>query len=191
MELKQVKREILYTGRSFDLIVDEVEYPSGRRSVREIARHPGGAVIVPLFGDGNVMLIRQLRYPLGRHIFELPAGKLNVGEEPVVAAARELEEETGWTAARLEKLVSIYTTPGFCDEILHLFLATDLRGSDHGHRREEGEFSMTTHRMPLQEAIEMISGGEIQDGKTIVGLLLTERLLRDEGIRLGTSGSSR
>ena len=154
MELKQVKREILYTGRSFDLIVDEVEYPSGRRSVREIARHPGGAVIVPLFGDGNVMLIRQLRYPLGRHIFELPAGKLNVGEEPVVAAARELEEETGWTAARLEKLVSIY-------------------------------------RMPLQEAIGMISGGEIQDGKTIVGLLLTERLLRDGGIRLGTSGSSR
>ena len=177
MELKQVKREVLYTGRSFDLIVDDVEYPSGRRSVREIARHPGGAVVVPLFRNDDVLLIRQLRYPIDRHIFELPAGKLNAGEDPVMAAARELEEETGWTATGMEKLVSIYTTPGFCDEILHIYLATDLRESEHGHRREEGEFSITTHRLPLQEAIRMISAGEIQDGKTIVGLLWTERML--------------
>jgi len=178
MDLKQLKRETVYRGRVFDLIVDQVEYPSGNTSVREIAHHPGGAVAVPVFEDGCVLLVRQLRYPLGRHIFELPAGKLSSGEDPLIAAGRELEEETGWVAGVLEPLVSIYTTPGFCDEVLHIFLATKLQASSSGHKREEGEFSMTLHRVPLGEAIEMIETGEIQDSKTIIGLLLVERRTR-------------
>jgi len=185
MELKQVKRQVLYTGRTFDLIVDDVEYPSGGRSIREIAHHPGGSVIVPLFDDRSVMLIRQLRYPLGAYIFELPAGKLNPGEDPDTAARRELEEETGWKGRKMEKLVSMYTTPGFCDEVLHIYLATDLQESEHGHRREEGEFTMTVHRMILEHAIGMIASGEIRDGKTIVGLLLVERMLRSTPTDMG------
>ncbi len=174
IELKQIRRDVLYRGRIFDLFVDQVEYPSGNRSVREIAHHPGGAVTVPLLDDGRVILVRQLRYPLGRHILELPAGKLNPGEDPAIAAARELEEETGWVAGRLQKLTSIYTTPGFCDEELHLYLATGLTPSPDGHRREEGEFTMTVEMIPLAEALAMVGRGELKDGKTIVGLLLAE-----------------
>ncbi|MBI4536319.1 MAG: NUDIX hydrolase [Ignavibacteriae bacterium] len=175
MELKRLKRDVLYTGRIFDLIVDEVEYPSGNKSVREIAHHPGGAAVVPLLDNGNVLLVKQLRYPFGKHILEVPAGKLSPREDPKVAAARELEEETGWIAGHLEKLASIYTTPGFCDEELHIYLATQLRKSDGGHRREEGEFTMSVHEIPLKEALTMVAKGEIQDSKTIVGLLLAER----------------
>jgi ADP-ribose pyrophosphatase len=177
MELKQVKRQVLYTGRTFDLIVDEVEYPSGNTSVREIAHHPGGAVVVPLLEDGRVILVKQLRYPFGKHILELPAGKLHTGEDPKHAAQRELEEETGWSAGSMEMLTSIYTTPGFCDEELHIYLARELRESAQGHRREEGEFTMSLHVLPLHDVIGMIDAGEIHDAKTIVGILLTERKL--------------
>ena len=178
MELKQLDRKVLYSGKVFDLIVDQVEYPSGNKGIREIAHHPGGAVTVPILDDGRVLLVRQLRYPFGKHIFELPAGKLGPEEDPQVAAARELEEETGYSAGSFEHLSSIYTTPGFCDEELHIFLATGLHQSPHGHRREEGEFSMTIQPMLLQEAITMIEAGEIKDAKAIIGLLLIERRMR-------------
>jgi len=177
-ELKKIKRETLYSGRIFDVIVDQVEYPSGNRSVREIAHHPGGAVAVPIMDDGSVLLIAQFRYPLGQRIYELPAGKLGPGEDPMVAARRELEEETGWVAGEMELLSSTYTTPGFCDEILHIFLATRLRESSTGHRREEGELTMTLHRVMMSDAIGMIDSGEIQDAKTIIGLLMVERRRR-------------
>ncbi len=178
MELKLLERKLLYSGKVFDLLVDQVEYPSGKRGVREIAHHPGGAVTVPLFEDGKVLLVKQLRYPLGKHIYELPAGKLGPGEDPGVAAARELEEETGYIAGSLERLVSIYTTPGFCDEELHIFLATHLHESPSGHKREEGEFSMTIERMLLGDALSLVETGEIKDGKTIVGLLWMDRRVK-------------
>jgi len=181
MDLKQLRREVLYRGRTFDLIVDHVQYPSGNTGIREIVHHPGGAVTVPLLDDGRVMLVRQLRYPLGNQIMELPAGKLSPGEDPAVCAARELTEETGWIAGGLDRLTSIYTTPGFCDEVLHIFLARNLRESPDGHKREEGEYSMTVVLVPLVEAVAMIHRGEIRDAKSIVGLLLAERRLGGVG----------
>jgi ADP-ribose pyrophosphatase len=162
----------------FDLIVDQIEYPSGNRGVREVAHHPGGAVAVPVFPDGAVLLVRQYRYPFGIYTLEVPAGKLNLGENPEPAALRELEEETGYLAGKLEKLTAIYTTPGFCDEVLHIYLATDLKPSPAGHHREEGEQTMTLHIIPLDEAIAMVEKGEINDSKTIVGLLMAEKKLR-------------
>ncbi len=176
--LLQLKREVLYHGRVFDLIVDQVQYPSGNKSVREIAHHPGGAVCVPMIGNDHLLMIKQLRYPFGRHLLELPAGKLDPGEDPMHAAARELEEETGWIAGSMEKLTSIYTTPGFCDEELHIYLATNLTQSPHGPKREEGEFSMTVHQFPLADAVRMVIDGEIKDSKTIAGILLAERKLK-------------
>jgi len=174
-ELKLLSREVLYTGRVIDLLVDRVEYPSGRTGVREIARHPGGAVAVPLLDDGRVILVSQLRYPLGRRVTELPAGKLAPGEDPMSAAARELAEETGYSAASLEHLATVYTTPGFCDEQLHIYLARGLSLIPGGVRREEGELSMTVEEIPLDEAVARAVRGEFPDAKTIIGLLLAEK----------------
>jgi ADP-ribose pyrophosphatase len=181
MELKRLTREVRYRGRVIDLIVDEVEYPSGATSVREIAHHPGGSAIVPLFDDGRVMLISQLRYPFGKHIYEIPAGKLSEGEHPETAAGRELEEETGWRAGSLHHLTSVYTTPGFCDEVIHIFLGMQLTEMDGGPRREEGELTMMVSVFPLSTALAMIRKGDIHDAKTIIGLLLAERLSSFKG----------
>ncbi len=177
MELKRISRAMPYRGKVFDLIVDEVEYPSGATGIREIAHHPGGAAVVPITDGNDVVLIEQLRYPFANRLLELPAGKLAPGEDPAVAGARELQEETGLVAARLEKLLSIYTTPGFCDEVIHLFLATGLSISSRGTAREEGESSMTVHRFPLEKALAMIGTGEIRDAKTIIGLTAAQQQL--------------
>jgi ADP-ribose pyrophosphatase len=174
-DVQRLSRTLVYHGRIIDLLVDDVATPSGTRTVREIVHHPGGAVAVPLFDDGRVILVQQLRYPLGARILELPAGKLALGENPRDAAARELEEETGWTAGRWEPLTSIYTSPGFCDEVLHLFVARDLTPVPGGPRRDEGELTMAVRIVPLAEACAMVRRGEIRDAKTIIGLLLTER----------------
>jgi ADP-ribose pyrophosphatase len=171
----------LFEGRVFNVIVDDVEYPSGNRSVREVAEHIGGAVVLAVFPDESVILIRQHRYPLGQFIVELPAGKLNVGEDPLHCAQRELDEETGYSAKTWTKLSAIYTTPGFCNEVLHIYMARDLQESPGGRKLEEGELTMTMETVPIGEAIEMIARQEIRDGKTICGLLLGERLLHKDG----------
>lgn len=179
MNFHVLSHEVLYRGKVFDLEVDHIEYDSGAKGVRETARHPGGAVAVPLFPDATVLMVRQFRYPVQRFTLELPAGKLNPGEDPANAAVRELEEETGWMANHLEKLTALLTTPGFCNEVLHIFLATDLAESPHGTRREEGERDMTLERIPLVEAIARVERQEIVDSKTIAGLFLAERRVRN------------
>jgi ADP-ribose pyrophosphatase len=166
------KSELLHHGVVFDLVVDHIEYPSGNASVREIAKHPGGAVVAPVFGNGDVLMIKQFRYPIQQIIYELAAGKLNPGEDPEQCARRELEEETGYTADRYEKLTAFYTTPGFCTEKLHIYLATGLSKAAGGQKLEEGEASISTVTIPLERALDMITSEEIVDGKTIVGLYM-------------------
>ncbi len=180
MQLKLLKRNRVYEGRVFNVVVDDVEYPSGNRSIREVAEHAGGAVIAAVHNDGNIVLIRQHRYPLGDFLWELPAGKLNPGEDPLECARRELAEETGYHASTWRKLTAIYTSPGFCNERLHIFLATGLSARPEGRALEEGEQTMSMHHHPLKEAIEMIEKEEIVDGKSICGILLAERFLRRE-----------
>ncbi len=177
MNHKLLKREILHKGVVFDLIVDHIEYPSSNGSIREVAQHPGGAVVVPAFDNGDVLLIKQYRYPIDKIIFELPAGKLNPDEDPEHCARRELEEETGYRATHLEKLTAFYTTPGFCTEELHIYLATGLKELPHGQNLEEGEESISLKQLHLKMALDMIEHGEIVDGKTIVGLFLAGKRL--------------
>lgn len=177
MNHRLIKREIVHKGVVFDLIVDHIEYPSGNGAVREIARHPGGAVVVPLFDNNDVLLIRQFRYPIEEIIYELPAGKLGANEDPEQCARRELEEETGYSAQQFKKLTSFYTTPGFCTELLHIYCARGLRKLSNGQKLEEGEQSITLETMPIKKCIEMIDSGEIVDGKTMIGLLLAHKHL--------------
>lgn len=164
----------------FNLVVDDVQYASGSTSIREVAEHPGGAVVVAVLADGNVIMVRQHRYPVNKVLWELPAGKLSPGEDPLHCAARELEEETGFLATEWKKLTAVYTTPGFCSEQLHIYLARDVRRSPKGQSLEEGESSITVEPVQLQRAIEMVEEQEIVDGKTICGLFLADRFLRKE-----------
>ncbi|MBN1448169.1 MAG: NUDIX hydrolase [Bacteroidetes bacterium] len=164
------RREVVFRGRVFTIIRDEVRHARGYESVREVVEHHGGAVIVPVFDNGDVLLIRQFRYPVQGEIIELPAGKLAEDEDPLACARRELEEETGCRSANLQKLTAMLSTPGFCSEVLHIYLAREL--TDGEQKLEEGEESITVLRVPLSEALAMCRDGRIHDGKTVTGLML-------------------
>jgi ADP-ribose pyrophosphatase len=160
------RREI-HRGRVVNLGVETVTLPNGATVELEVIRHQGAAAVVPLREDGTVLLIRQYRHAAGGYIYEIPAGKLDPGEDPLHCAARELEEEIGYRAGRLEHLLTFFTTPGFTDEIIHVYLATDLSP---GTQSLEHDEILEVVPMPLPEAIARIRGGVITDGKTIIGL---------------------
>ncbi|WP_455388423.1 NUDIX domain-containing protein [Petrachloros mirabilis] len=158
----------IYTGKIITLNIDTVTLPNGVTIDLEMVRHPGAAAIVPLKDDGTVVLIRQFRHAAGGFIFEIPAGKLHPGEDPKACAARELEEEIGYRAGSLELLSSIFTAPGFTDEVIHIYKAT---GMTTGHQQLDRDEVLEVIEVPLQEALAMIQAGSIRDAKTMVGLL--------------------
>ncbi len=176
MNFKVIKSETIFRGRVFDLQVDEIEYNSGNKSVRETAVHNGGAVIVAVTKEKKIIFVKQFRYPLKKTLLELPAGKLNKDEDPIVCAERELKEETGYDAENFIKLGAICTTPGFCTEILHIFLAEDLTAGN--HNREEGEYGMEIYEFTVDEVEQKISSGEIYDSKTICGFHLAKNYFK-------------
>ncbi len=175
MNFKVIESRVLFSGKVFDLKVDKIEYDSGNPGIREVAVHPGGAVVVPVLDNDRIIIVKQYRYPLNKTILELPAGKLNKDEDPLVCAVRELEEETGYKAGRIEKLGAICTSPGFCTEILHIYLANELIPGN--HNREEGEYGMEILELTFKEAEEKIKRGEIIDAKTICGIHLAAKHL--------------
>ena len=165
MNYKVIKKGKIFEGVVFDVQVDQIIYDSGNESVREVVIHNGGAVVLPITDEGKLILVKQFRYPFQKFLIESPAGKLEKGEDPYKCAARELTEETGYRSDNIIKLGEIYTSPGFCDEILYLYLATDLTAGK--HNREEGEYGMEIFEYSLAKVDEMIKNGEIVDAKTI------------------------
>jgi ADP-ribose pyrophosphatase len=167
-----VTRRTIYRGKVLSLALDDVIEPGGVRARREVVRHSGSVAVLALREDGRVYLVRQYRYPVDDALWELPAGRLDNGESPEEAAQRELQEEIGYRARELRKVAAFYTTPGFCDEAMHVFRATSLERSvakgDEDERIEVRAF-------PLPELDSMIRRGEIREGKTLVAILMELR----------------
>lgn len=162
--------ERVYDGRVVTLEVDRVALPDGGESRREVVRHPGAVMIVPLTDDGRVVMVRQFRYCVGEALLELPAGTLAPGEEPADCARRELAEETGLSAAEWRLLATFYTTPGFTDEVIHCYLARRL--ADGATATPDADETIETVLLPLSSAQTLARRGELRDAKTMVGLLL-------------------
>jgi ADP-ribose pyrophosphatase len=162
-----------YSGRIISLDVDRVRFPDGSEGELEMVRHPGASAVVPFLSDPTgddpqVLLIKQYRYAAEQYMYEIPAGRLDPGETPEHCARRELREETGCEAATVDSLTTIYTTPGFTDERIHIFMATGLTAG--AANREHDEF-IEIEQMTVSNALRMIQEGRISDGKTVVGLL--------------------
>jgi len=169
----QLATRRVYTGRVLNLDVDTVQFPDGSQGELEVIRHSGAAAVVPIVSDPSgpdpvVLMLRQYRYAAGGPLWEIPAGRLEPGEAPEACARRELREEAGVEAGRLDRLTTIWTTPGFTDETIHLFWASELKTT--AHAREPDEFIEVVAK-PLSEVLSLIRGGEIRDGKTVVAIL--------------------
>lgn len=164
---KQLSQELLFEGRVITVTRDTVLLENGRQSTREVVRHNGGACVAALTGDRQLYFVRQFRYAYGRELLELPAGKLEKGEDPRPAALRELEEEVGVTAAELVELGPFLPTCGYCNEVIHLYAARGLTRT--AQRLDEDEF-VTVLTLPFEEAWQMAQQGRINDGKTIAAL---------------------
>ena len=163
----------MYSGRIVSLDVDTVRFPDGSMGELEIFRHPGASAVVPFLSDPfaadpQIMLIRQYRYAASGYLYEIPAGRLDPGEEPFDCARRELREETGCTAKTVQYMCTTFPTPGFCDERIHIFMA---EGLSHGVTGREADEFMEVETMVLSRALKMVESGQIQDGKTALGLL--------------------
>ena len=176
-------RQVRYSGRIFEVVSEEVTMPGGGTATRDLVRHVGAVAVVALDDAGQVVLIRQYRQPVGRRLWELPAGLTDVaGEDPVVAAARELAEEVDLTAGRFDVLVDLHTSPGFTDERVRVFLARDLADvpAEHRHDRRDEEADLQIVRIDLDEAVGMVLAGEITNASAVAGLLAAARA-RDVG----------
>ncbi len=171
---KVVESKLIYSGRLFNVRVDKVLTSWGKLTTREVVEHPGAVVIIPLLNDGSIVLVSQYRHAIGKVLLELPAGTLELGEDPETCANRELEEETGFVAGRMEKLATLYLAPGYSTEKVYVYMASDLKRV--GQKLEPDE-KISTVVLEIDEVLNMIMKGEIEDAKTVAGILLLKRLI--------------
>ncbi len=168
----------VFDGRLLHVFKDEVRLPDGQTSTREYIKHPGAAAVVPVFSNGDIMLIRQFRYPLLQTFYEVPAGKIDAGEDPEKTALRELKEETGLVCSRIEPLAPFHPSIGYTDEVIHLYCAWDITES---RRQADDDEFLLTERLSFRKAVEMVYDGRITDGKSMVSLLLARHWWQNEG----------
>ncbi len=169
-EETRIDGQTLFEGRILILEVDRVRLPGGGESVREVIRHPGAAVMVPVTDSGKVIFVRQFRYATGELLLELPAGKLDPGEQPADCAARETAEETGFRPNSVEKMGEFYTAPGFCDELIRVFLVTDLVPAPEAVTDPDEVVEVVT--LTVEDYGEMVANGEIRDAKTLAAMAM-------------------
>lgn len=169
-----ISSKVIATGGMLTVKCDQVRLPNGHSSQREYVTHPGAVLVVPILPDGNIVLEKQFRYPLNQVFIELPAGKIDAGEDVLVTGQRELEEETGYTANTWIKLGHQHPCIGYSNEVIHTYLAYGLSAG--AHRRDEDE-SLIVYEDSLANCLEMIARGQITDGKTIIALFLAEKYL--------------
>ena len=162
---KTISRQTIFEGKIIDLYLEDVELPNGKTSKREIVKHPGAVAIIAMTDDEKIVMVRQYRKPLERTLVEIPAGKLEKGEEPSETARRELEEETGYVCETLTPLLSFYTSPGFADELVHLFIAGKLSKKEDAAPLDEDEF-VDILEITLEEAVTLLEEKQIYDAKT-------------------------
>lgn len=179
----------IYEGRLISLRVDDVEMANGHRSIREIVEHPGAVGIVALTTDRQLVLVQQYRKAADLLTLEIPAGTLGAGEDPLACAARELKEETGYSAHTFDRICSFYTAVGFCTEMLHLFVATGLEPGDQAFEDDE---SIDVVTMPVAEAMAAIRGGKIVDAKSVAGVFWAQLLAAGDphGLALAPGAAS-
>ena len=175
-EVKVLESREIYRGKIVDLSLDRVTLPNGNVCELEMVHHPGASAVVPVDADRKVLLVRQYRYAASGWLYEIPAGKLDDGEDPAVCAAREIEEEVGVRPGRLTPMGWIWTTPGFSDERISLYLATELIASKQSLQPDE---VLSVERLPLDEAVDLARRGEIRDAKSVCGLLRAAHFLAD------------
>lgn len=168
---KTVASQLIYTGKILELRVDQVELPSGKIGQRELVKHPGAVAIAAITPERELVLVSQYRKPVEKELLEIPAGKLEPGEDPLVCAQRELKEETGYQAGNWQLVSRYFTTPGFSNEVMYFFRATELKAAR--PELEEDEF-IEVELVPLTKAREMVQSGRIEDAKTIIGILMAE-----------------
>jgi len=180
-----VDRRSLYTGRYMTFEVDRLARDDGSESLRDVVVHPGAVVVAPLDSAGHLLLVTQYRVPCGGAMLELPAGTLDthdgVVEDPLVAAHRELEEETGYRAGSMERIGGFWSAPGFSTEYLTLYLATDLRAAGESRLDPDEDENLLLSRLPWRDAVAAVEGGVIEDAKSVAGILLLARRLEAEG----------
>ena len=178
MELyeKQLASKQIFDGKVVKLFVDDIELPNGKGAFREVVRHPGAVCVIPITDEGEVIMVRQFRYPFSSVLLEIPAGKLEIGEDPLDAVKRELEEESGVVAENVEFIGMTYTTVAFTDEKIYTYMATGLSYTE--AHPDEDEF-LEVVKIPLDTLVEMVMTGEIKDSKTQVAILKTDRLLKE------------
>jgi len=174
IEEKTIHSEMIFQGKMINLRVDTVQLPDEKVATREIIEHPGAVAIIPITSDNKIIMVRQYRKPVEDFLLEIPAGKLEYNEKTELCARRELEEETGYSAERMEYLFSFYSTPGFSNEIMHLFIAQKLI---QGETKPDEDEYLSIECYSLNELLEMIFNGRIKDSKTIIGILAAKEHL--------------